>query len=52
MTMNSLPLPQLSLPKDKIKILLLEGVNDSAVELIESGGLFERDAALQGARWQ
>ena len=31
MTMNSLPLPQLSLPKDKIKILLLEGVNDSAV---------------------
>ncbi|SFM23670.1 D-3-phosphoglycerate dehydrogenase [Bradyrhizobium sp. NFR13] len=34
MTKNSLPLPQLSLPKDKIKILLLEGVNDSAVELI------------------
>lgn len=38
MTMNSLPLPQLSLPKDKIKILLLEGVNDSAVELIEAAG--------------
>jgi D-3-phosphoglycerate dehydrogenase len=36
-TMN-LPLPQLSLPKDKIKILLLEGVNDSAVELIEAAG--------------
>ncbi|MGM4918674.1 phosphoglycerate dehydrogenase [Tardiphaga sp. 813_E8_N1_3] len=38
MTKNSLPLPQLSLPKDKIKILLLEGVNDSAVELIEAAG--------------
>jgi len=37
-TKNSLPLPQLSLPKDKIKILLLEGVNDSAVELIEAAG--------------
>ncbi|MET0221460.1 MAG: phosphoglycerate dehydrogenase [Tardiphaga sp.] len=32
------PTPQLSLPKDKIKILLLEGVNDSAVELIEAAG--------------
>ncbi|MES2030282.1 MAG: phosphoglycerate dehydrogenase [Pseudomonadota bacterium] len=31
-------MPQLSLPKDKIKILLLEGVNDSAVELIEAAG--------------
>jgi D-3-phosphoglycerate dehydrogenase len=30
--------PQLSLPKDKIKILLLEGVNDSAVQLIENAG--------------
>lgn len=30
--------PQLSLPKDKIRILLLEGVNDSAVELIEAAG--------------
>ena len=38
MTKNSLPVPQLSLPKDKIKILLLEGVNDSAVELIEAAG--------------
>ncbi len=28
----------LSLPKDKIHILLLEGVNDSAVELIRSAG--------------
>jgi D-3-phosphoglycerate dehydrogenase len=37
-TKNSLPVPQLSLPKDKIKILLLEGVNDSAVELIEAAG--------------
>ncbi|WP_246664241.1 phosphoglycerate dehydrogenase [Tardiphaga sp. P9-11] len=33
-----MPVPQLSLPKDKIKILLLEGVNDSAVELIEAAG--------------
>jgi len=31
-------LPQLSLPKDKIRVLLLEGVNDSAVQLIESAG--------------
>jgi D-3-phosphoglycerate dehydrogenase len=31
-----LPTPQLSLPKDKIRILLLEGVNDSAVEIIEA----------------
>jgi D-3-phosphoglycerate dehydrogenase / 2-oxoglutarate reductase len=30
--------PQLSLPKDKIRILLLEGVNDSAVELIDAAG--------------
>jgi D-3-phosphoglycerate dehydrogenase / 2-oxoglutarate reductase len=35
---NIAPVPQLSLPKDKIKILLLEGVNDSAVELIEAAG--------------
>ncbi|QUS42370.1 phosphoglycerate dehydrogenase [Tardiphaga alba] len=33
-----MPAPQLSLPKDKIKILLLEGVNDSAVELIDAAG--------------
>ncbi|MET0968514.1 MAG: phosphoglycerate dehydrogenase [Tardiphaga sp.] len=36
MQKNKLPVPQLSLPKDKIKILLLEGVNDSAVEIIEA----------------
>jgi D-3-phosphoglycerate dehydrogenase len=30
--------PQLSLPKDKIRVLLLEGVNDSAVQLIEQAG--------------
>src|ERR1700721_1342914 len=29
---------QLSLPKDKIRILLLEGVNDSAVELMTAAG--------------
>ena len=31
-------LPQLSLAKDKIRVLLLEGVNDSAVQLIEAAG--------------
>src|SRR5438046_4194295 len=31
-------LPQLSLSKDKIRVLLLEGVNDSAVQLIEAAG--------------
>lgn len=30
--------PQLSLAKDKIRVLLLEGVNDSAVGLIETAG--------------
>ncbi|QPF86109.1 phosphoglycerate dehydrogenase [Bradyrhizobium genosp. L] len=30
--------PQFSLAKDKIRVLLLEGVNDSAVELIEAAG--------------
>ncbi len=30
--------PQLSLAKDKIRILLLEGINDSAVELIVNSG--------------
>jgi D-3-phosphoglycerate dehydrogenase len=35
---NRSTLPQLSLPKDKIRVLLLEGVNDSAVQLIESAG--------------
>ena len=32
------PLPRLSLAKDKIRVLLLEGVNDSAVQLIEAAG--------------
>jgi D-3-phosphoglycerate dehydrogenase len=35
---NSSALPQLSLPKDKIRVLLLEGVNDSAVQLIAQAG--------------
>ena len=30
--------PQFSLAKDKIRILLLEGVNDSAVELMQAAG--------------
>jgi len=30
--------PQFSLAKDKIRVLLLEGVNDSAVALIEAAG--------------
>ncbi len=30
--------PQLSLAKDKIKVLLLEGVNDSAVQLMQDAG--------------
>ena len=29
---------RLSLPKDKIRVLLLEGVNDSAVELFAGAG--------------
>ena len=33
---NKTPLPQLSLAKDKIRVLLLEGVNDSAAQLIET----------------
>ena len=35
---NLSPSPQLSLSKDKIRVLLLEGVNDSAVQLIENAG--------------
>ena len=31
-------LPQFSLSKDKIRVLLLEGVNDSAVQLIDAAG--------------
>ena len=32
------PQPQFSLSKDKIRVLLLEGVNDSAVQMIETAG--------------
>jgi D-3-phosphoglycerate dehydrogenase len=35
---TSSPEPQLSLAKDKIRVLLLEGVNDSAVELFRIAG--------------
>src|SRR5436305_2150289 len=35
---SKLSLPQLSLSKDKIRVLLLEGVNDSAVQMIETAG--------------
>ena len=35
---SNLSPPQLSLAKDKIRVLLLEGVNDSAVQLIETAG--------------
>jgi len=35
---NLSPSSQLSLSKDKIRVLLLEGVNDSAVQLIEAAG--------------
>ena len=49
----NLPLQtNLSLSKDKIRILLLEGVNDSAVEMMKSAGYsnIERHAkALEGA---
>ena len=30
--------PQFSLAKDKIRVLLLEGVNDSAAQMIETAG--------------
>ncbi|MGO4716973.1 phosphoglycerate dehydrogenase [Bradyrhizobium sp. 2TAF24] len=33
-----IPSPQLSLAKDKIRVLLLEGVNDSAVDLVTGAG--------------
>ncbi|MBR1221715.1 phosphoglycerate dehydrogenase [Bradyrhizobium sp. U87765 SZCCT0131] len=36
--MSQSPSPQLSLAKDKIRVLLLEGVNDSAVELVTGAG--------------
>ena len=42
--------PLLSLPKDKIRILLLEGVNDSAVAVDAGRRLYQRRAPAQGAR--
>ena len=42
--------PALSLPKDKIRVLLLEGVNDSAVALFDQAGYTESRAPAQGAR--
>ncbi len=42
--------PQFSLAKDKIKVLLLEGINDSAVELMQSRRLYQHRASAQGAR--
>ena len=48
----SLPAPtQLSLSKDKIRVLLLEGVNDSAVEMMRNAGYSNLDRltkALEG----
>ena len=48
----NLPLQsQLSLAKDKIRILLLEGVNDSAVEMMKAAGYWNierRTKALEG----
>ena len=38
MNISSSAPPQLSLAKDKIRLLLLEGVNDSAVEMIKAAG--------------
>ena len=35
---NTQSQPQFSLAKDKIRVLLLEGVNDSAVQMIETAG--------------
>ena len=43
---------RLSLPKDKIKILLLEGISDSAVELLADAGyrsVKRESKALDGA---
>ena len=48
---SKLSLPQLSLSKDKIRVLLLEGVNDSAVQMIEAAGysnLTRLSKALEG----
>ena len=41
---------KLSLPKDKIRVLLLEGINDSAVELMQAAGYTNLDAPAEGAR--
>ena len=44
--------PQLSLPKDKIKVLLLEGVSPTAVEMMQAAGYSNIDRlpkALDGA---
>ena len=43
-------LPQFSLSKDKIRVLLLEGVNDSAAQLIETAG-YSSMTACPG-RWR
>ncbi len=42
------PMPELSLSKDRIRVLLLEGVNDSAVELLRAAG-YENLTRLSGA---
>ena len=38
-----------SLPKDKIKILLLENISDTAVNALQGGGLYQPRAADEGA---
>ena len=40
---------RLSLAKDRIRVLLLEGVNDSAVALFDGEGYSNLDAAPEGA---
>jgi len=48
---SKLSLPQLSLSKDKIRVLLLEGVNDSAVQMVEAAGysnMIRLSKALEG----
>jgi D-3-phosphoglycerate dehydrogenase len=47
--MNS-PSERLSLPKDRIKVLLLEGINDSAANLMVQAGYGNMVSAAQGAR--
>jgi D-3-phosphoglycerate dehydrogenase / 2-oxoglutarate reductase len=45
--------PQLSLPKDKIRVLLLEGISDSAAELFKAAGYTNLDRlpkALEGPK--